>query len=138
MMLAGVVVIPYRHEKLRIYAMPIRSTRTSGFGQGAPGDKQRKGLPLPLEDSGNATDSIPTFAPQTPVSQEIIVQQIANRLRHDHIRFAGIVGTDVLDVLFISRFLRAETPDTRPCSCSRPTFCWSTQPMRFRLKAFSP
>jgi hypothetical protein len=74
---------------------------------------QRKTLPLGLDQREGASDSVPAFAPQTPVSQESTVLQIANRIRHENIRFAGILATDVLDALFISRFLRAATPDTR-------------------------
>jgi len=41
------------------------------------------------------------------------VSQIANRMKHEHIQFAGIIGSDVLDVLFITRFMRTASPDTR-------------------------
>ena len=84
-----------------------------GFGDISPDAQQRKNLPLPLVDTRNTIDSIPDFAAQTVVSQETMVSQIANRIRHEHIRFAGIIGTDVLDVLFISRFLRSANPDAR-------------------------
>jgi hypothetical protein len=85
----------------------------SGFASTNPDQQQQKNLPLPLDDTRNTIDSIPDFAPQTVVSQETMVLQIANRIRHEHIRFAGIIGTDVLDVLFICRFMRAASPDTR-------------------------
>lgn len=73
----------------------------------------RRSLPLVLEDKQITGDSIPDFALQTPVSQETILTQIAASLRNGHIRFAGIVGTDVLDVLFITRFLRSACPEIR-------------------------
>lgn len=85
----------------------------SGFGPANPDLQERKNLPLPLDDTRNTINSIPDFASQTVVSQETMVSQIANRIRHEHIHFAGIIGTDVLDVLFISRFVRAASPDTR-------------------------
>jgi hypothetical protein len=85
----------------------------SGFGPTNPDLQQRKNLPLPLDDTRNTIDSIPDFAAQTVVSQETMVSQIANRIRHERIEFAGVIGTDILDVLFISRFVRAASPDTR-------------------------
>lgn len=85
----------------------------SELGPANPDLRQSKNLPLPLEDTLNTVDSIPDYAAQTVVSQETMVSQIANRLRHDRIRFAAIIGTDVLDVLFLTRFLRSATPDTR-------------------------
>lgn len=76
-------------------------------------ETQRKNLPLRLDDTVAVGDSIPDFGAQTPVSQETTVLQIASQVRHKNIRFAVIVGTDVLDILFMSRFLRAAAPDTR-------------------------
>jgi hypothetical protein len=85
----------------------------SAFGQSGPDMQQQRNLPLQLDDSRDTINSIPDFAAQTVVSQETLVSQIANRIRHEHIRFACIIGSDVLDVLFITRFLRAQNPDTR-------------------------
>lgn len=85
----------------------------SALGATNPDLQQQKNLPLPLDDSRNTINSIPDFAAQTVVSQETLVSQIANRIRHEHIRFAGIIGSDVLDVLFVTRFMRAASPDTR-------------------------
>jgi MFS family permease len=85
----------------------------SGFGPSNLDLKQEKVLPLPLDDTRNTINSIPDFAAQTVVSQETVVSQIANRMKHEHIQFAGIIGSDVLDVLFITRFMRTASPDTR-------------------------
>src|ERR1017187_7618316 len=38
---------------------------------------------------------------------------MANTVRRERADFVGIVATDVLDALFLSRFLRASCPDTR-------------------------
>jgi hypothetical protein len=85
----------------------------SGLGAGNPDPQQPKNLPLPLDDRLNTTDSIPDFAAQTVVSQETTALQIGNRIRHEDIHFAGIVGSGTLDVLFVSRFLRDATPNVR-------------------------
>jgi hypothetical protein len=84
-----------------------------GLSPRSPDSEQSKNLPLQLGDQVNTIDSIPDFAAQTVVSQETMALQIVNRIRHEGIRFAGIVGSNSLDLLFVSRFLRAASPDTR-------------------------
>jgi hypothetical protein len=108
----NVVLIPFPREIAHLRNAYQEYPELNGYGSNQS-QEQRKGLPLALEDSENTTDSIPDFAAQTPVSQETVVLQIANRLRHERIHFAVILGTDVLDVLFISRFMRAASPNVR-------------------------
>ena len=69
-------------------------------------------LPLNLRDPGQ--DSIPSLsAQQTPVSQEAVVGELAATLRHERIRYVGIIATDPLDELFLSRTIRALAPNVR-------------------------
>src|SRR5207248_6635369 len=69
-------------------------------------------LPLNLRDTGQ--DSIPSFSPQqTPVSQEAVLIELASALRREHVRYLGIVATDPLDALFLSRVARGLAPNVR-------------------------
>jgi len=70
-------------------------------------------LSLRLRDSRSGEDTLPEFSDQTPLTQETILLQISETLRRDHIGLAVITGTDVLDVLFLSRHLRELSPDVR-------------------------
>jgi len=68
-------------------------------------------LPLDLRDAGQ--DSIPSFGLQTPVSQEAVLIALAATLRRERIRYVGIVATDPLDALFLSRSIRGLAPNVR-------------------------
>lgn len=77
-------------------------------------DPVQRGLPLVLRDEEGGRDSIPSFSQQqSPVSQEAVLLGIAETLRREHIKYAGLIATDVLDLLFLSRFLRIACPDLR-------------------------
>ncbi len=71
-------------------------------------------LPFSLRSSGEGTDNVPDFSrEQTPLSQEAVLLDIANSLQHEHVRYAGILATDVLDQIFLVRFLTRACPDVR-------------------------
>jgi len=73
----------------------------------------RKQLLLPLRDQ-NGRDTIPQFsAGQTPVTQETILFQIAAELKERRYDAVVVTGSNVLDTLFLSRFLRENCPDVR-------------------------
>lgn len=73
----------------------------------------RPSLPLSLKDTQASFDRVPEFADQTPVSQESGVLAIAETLRHERIHVAAVIATDILDRLFVSRFLRNSAGNTR-------------------------
>lgn len=69
-------------------------------------------LALSLRDEGQ--DSIPSLsAQQTPVSQEAVLSELAATLRRERIRYVGIIATDPLDELFLSKAIRALAPNVR-------------------------
>ncbi len=70
-------------------------------------------LSLRLRDSRSGEETLPEFSDQTPLTQETVLLQISETLRRDHVGLAVITGTDVLDVLFLSRHLRELSPDVR-------------------------
>ena len=70
-------------------------------------------LLLRLRDSRPGEETLPEFSDQTPLTQETVLLQISETLRRDHVGLAILTGTDVLDLLFLSRHLRDLSPDVR-------------------------
>ena len=53
------------------------------------------------------------FGEQTPVSAEGQIRQITDALHHDRPSLAVVIATDILDTIFIGKFLKASAPDVR-------------------------
>lgn len=69
-------------------------------------------LPLSLKDVGK--DAIPAQSSgQTPVSQEAVLLELGATIKREGIRQVGILGTDPLDLLFLTRFVHSAAPNTR-------------------------
>jgi hypothetical protein len=70
--------------------------------------------PAEDEPSGGAKDSLPDFSKQQgPASQHAALLAIGLTLRNERADYIGIIATDVLDSIFLSRFLRRSCPDAR-------------------------
>ncbi len=77
-----------------------------------PADTTYPELPLVLRDTGQ--DTLPGFSPQqTPVSQQAVLLELVSTLRREGIRYVGIVATDPLDALFLTRVLHSLAPNIR-------------------------
>ena len=87
--------------------------QSPGLPAAARGAAPEIGLMLRLHDVRTGTDTVPQFSGQTPVTQEATMLQITRMLTRERVSLAIIGGTDVLDLLFISRFLRNNSPDIR-------------------------
>ena len=59
------------------------------------------------------TPSRPSPQQQSPVSQWAVLVELVATLRREGIRYVGIVATDPLDALFLSRAIRALAPNIR-------------------------
>jgi hypothetical protein len=71
------------------------------------------GLTLSLKDDSSSFE-IPTFAQsQTPVSQESVLFSVANLLKTGTVHYAAVIASDPLDVLYLSRYLRAACSNLR-------------------------
>jgi hypothetical protein len=102
----------------------LRNAYQEESGPAAKGSQQRA-EPAPsarrftLKDAGSEgseaeKDAVPAFSPlQSPASQEAVMSGIADTVRRERADFVGIAATDVLDALFLSRYLRAQCPDSR-------------------------
>ena len=88
--------------------------------QNRPESSVVEGVRLTLKD---ASDSSPIQLPkdtiddlseqQSPASQQAALAQIAMNLRREKADYTGIFATDILDSLFLSRYLRLSFPDNR-------------------------
>ena len=58
-------------------------------------------------------DSVPEFAPQSPISNESALAAIATSIKHLHARAIVIRTSDPMDQLFLARYFRQECPDSR-------------------------
>jgi hypothetical protein len=59
-------------------------------------------------------DIVPAFSKvQSPLSQEASLLGIVSSLQRERVSYVGIMATDVLDAVFLARFLRKTCPDVR-------------------------
>jgi len=88
--------------------------QTSASGANNSGAAQNS-LPFDLTDrQPNNSDEPPDFSMQQgPLSKEAVLMQIGLQLRREHYKYIGVIGSNVLDVLFLSNFLRNACPDAR-------------------------
>lgn len=64
--------------------------------------------------SPDEKDLIPAFsAVQSPLSEEAVLLSISSSLQREQVGYVGIVATDILDAVFLTRFLRRSCPDVR-------------------------
>ncbi len=91
------------------------STSTSGSNGSNPSSAVSAGqLPLDLTDRTNGGDAPPDFSTtQGPLSKEAVLMNMAADLRRNRFQYVGIAGTNVLDILFLTNFLRSASPDSR-------------------------
>jgi hypothetical protein len=65
------------------------------------------------DDLEEPLDSVPEFAPQSPVSNESSLAAIAESISHLNARAIVIRTSDPLDQLFLARYFRKACPDSR-------------------------
>jgi hypothetical protein len=71
-------------------------------------------VPLTLKDTRSGKDTVPVFAgQQESASQDAVLLSIAHTLQNKQINYAGILATDALDAIFLSKFLRSACPEIR-------------------------
>jgi hypothetical protein len=73
----------------------------------------RSNLKLPLEPPPYVTDVLPTFAAGTSAVTDLSLEQILATISRRHIRAVGILGTDVLDKLFLAQQVRLHARDVQ-------------------------
>jgi hypothetical protein len=105
-----------------VYPREISSLRNAYVGKESTAASNESGsntgfsyLPFNLADrESNRSDEPPDFSKrQGPLSKEALLMSFTAELRRQHIKYAGIAGSNVLDVLFLASFLRKTSPDIR-------------------------
>lgn len=104
------------------YPREISSLRNAYVGKESTAASNESGsntgfsyLPFNLADrESNRSDEPPDFSKrQGPLSKEALLMSFTAELRRQHVKYAGIAGSNVLDVLFVASFLRKACPDIR-------------------------
>ena len=82
-----------------------------GFGHGSAADTPKTQLQLDLQEDPGSGDAVPEFSgEQGASSMESRMAQIAATLEKDKVSVAVLTATDVLDTIFVARYLRAHAP----------------------------
>ncbi len=91
----------------------LRNLAATGQSEAAPAGRILN-TPLQLRDSRVPFDALPSYAPsQLAVSQEVALSQISEMIDQRSGVLISLSYTDVLDAVFLTRFLRAANPDHR-------------------------
>jgi hypothetical protein len=110
------ITFRYPREVSRLRNAYQEEPNVTPDGRQAPAPGVNFTLKDGASDSGSSAekDSVAAFSPlQSPASQQAALSDVARTMRQERIDFAGIVATDVLDGLFLGRFLRAADPGIR-------------------------
>lgn len=102
------IVFPREISQLRNATPPAP---TANPGTGAVPTTQL--LPLDLRDATSGRDSILNYSGQTPSSQEAVLMNIGRELQRGRYSFIGVMASDPLDGVFLSRAVRQLCPDAR-------------------------
>ncbi|MDQ2712467.1 MAG: hypothetical protein M3Y24_09615 [Acidobacteriota bacterium] len=85
-----------------------------GFGDDSKPQMPRNGITFSLRGDEHASSDIRAYSKQqTPVSQESVLFSIGSLLKTNTVHYVGIVASDPLDLLFLSRYLHSACPNVR-------------------------
>lgn len=93
----------------------LRNAYQQNITQASQADKTpTTTLPLDLASPENNDDTVPEYShKQMPLSQEAVLLGIAAELRHHEIKLIVLRASNVLDQLFLARYLRGAYPQGR-------------------------
>ena len=79
--------------------------------QGRP----RTGSPFPsTRPRGDRATGLPALSPRMTVATDnLIISNILATIANEDIRYVGIVATDILDVIYLTRLVRENCPDVQ-------------------------
>jgi len=102
------------------YPREISNLRNAYHAAGAAAEPGKAGaaagpyLSFTLADRQSNSDEPQDYSGQQgPLSKEAVLMKMAAELRDRKYKYIGIIGTNVLDVLFLSNFLRSAYPNAR-------------------------
>jgi hypothetical protein len=106
-------------KRLRTFYFPRDMSHLRNAYREVAAPAEMKGAPEPdvefsLKDTDAGEDSIPVFSKShSPLSQNAVLTEITAALRRDRVKIVQIGATNVLDLLFLTRTLKRQCPDTR-------------------------
>lgn len=106
----------YPREISNLRNASASSNKQPAAAPAQPGEIQTPDyLPFTLADQQpNFGDEPADFSQaQGPLSKESVMMKYAAELRREHYKYVGIIGTNVVDVLYLAKFLRSACPDVR-------------------------
>jgi hypothetical protein len=104
------------------FPLHISDLRTAYGDSNAPSSSNAAGVPslsrrdVPLGEElvGSATDIVPSFSHDSAAHGELVLANILATLHREHIRYVGIIATDIRDAVFLVREIREKCSDTIP------------------------
>ncbi len=97
------------------FPLHISALRTANPGQDKTTigpDLGHQDLALPDESGQQRRDVIQTFSPRAAVYDQLVLSNLLVTIKREHIRYVGIVATDVEDLVFLVQQLRMYCPNT--------------------------
>ncbi len=96
-----------------LHISALRTAYRGNQGKSAAGpDLGHHDLDLPDEAGQQRRDVIPSFSPRAAVYDELMLSNLLVTIRREHIRYVGIVASDVQDLVFLVQQIRVHCPDT--------------------------
>ena len=91
----------------------VRASTASGSGTSGGSAKNRFTIPFD-PPSGRQSDRPPALSPRMTVATDnLIISNILATIANEDIRYVGIVATDILDVIYLTRLVRENCPDVQ-------------------------
>ena len=91
----------------------VRASTADGSNSGGAGVKNRITIPFD-PPSGRQSDRLPALSPKMTVATDnLIISNILATIAHEDIRYVGIVATDILDVMYLTRLVKENCPDVQ-------------------------
>lgn len=107
---------PTKHPLVLRYPRDISNLRNH-YRETADGKAAEQALPevdFSLKDPDAGEDTLPIYSGEkTPAEQDAVISQVMGQIRRDGIRLVKVSATNVLDLLFLTKVLRIQCPDTR-------------------------
>jgi|GEM_PF-2287823 len=91
----------------------VRASMANGVAAG--GESARNRVTIPFDPpSGRQSDRLPALSPRMTIATDsLILSNILATIASEDIRYVGIVATDILDVIYLTRLIRENCPDVQ-------------------------
>ena len=93
----------------------VRASAPAGGDAGVAGGAAKNRVTIPFDPpSGRQSDHLPALSPRMTIATDsLILSNILATIASEDIRYVGIVATDILDVIYLTRLIRENCPDVQ-------------------------